>query len=115
MTEVQLTALTATQSGCLGGIAGTFEVCLLQPLLFCKNATQQKIPLTLDPRVLYRGIGVSIGNMVTMTAVQFPLTGLVSRAITAGQPRSLENKEKIMAGFLGGALSGTGGKSASTL
>ena len=42
---------------------GTIEVVILQPMLYCKNATQQGLPLTLNPAVLYRGIAVSIGNM----------------------------------------------------
>ena len=74
-------------------------------MLYCKNATQQKLPLTLDPRVLYRGIGVSIGNMVTLTALQFPLTGMVSHMITGGADRQLEKNEKVLAGFAGGAIS----------
>ena len=75
-------------------------------MLYCKNATQQKLPLTLDPRVLYRGIGVSIGNMVVLTGAQFPLTGMVSRAITGGEDRPLGKGEKVAAGFAGGAISG---------
>jgi len=75
-------------------------------MLYCKNATQQKLPLTLDPRVLYRGIGVSVGNMVLITGAQFPLTGMVSRALTGGVDRSLDKSEKIAAGFAGGAISG---------
>jgi len=106
MPEVDVKRLTVFENFGLGAVAGTIEVVLLQPMLYCKNATQQKLPLTLDPRVLYRGIGVSVGNMVALTGAQFPLTGMVSRAITGGKDRSLGKGEKIMAGFAGGAISG---------
>ena len=60
--------------------------------------------LTLNLAVLYRGIGMSITNMIVLTGAQFPLTGAVSRSITGGEDRPLAKGEKVMAGFLGGAL-----------
>jgi len=86
--------------------AGTIEVCLLQPMLYCKNATQQGLPFTLNPRTLYRGLGMSVINMSVLTGVQFPLTGTVSKLITGDSDRPMSSKEKILAGFLGGAISG---------
>ena len=47
--------LTPAENTALGVAAGTIEVSLLQPMLYCKNATQQKLPFTIDPRILYRG------------------------------------------------------------
>lgn len=90
----------------LGVCAGTIEVTLLQPMLYCKNASQQGLPLTLDPRALYRGLGVSVINMSILTGVQFPLTGLVAQAIAGGADRTLSASEKIASGFVGGVLSG---------
>ena len=90
----------------IGVSAGTIEVCILQPMLYCKNATQQGLPFTLNPAVLYRGLTMSIMNMSILTGAQFPLTGAVSRAITGGESRGLSPKEQIGAGFVGGALSG---------
>lgn len=104
--QVDVKMLSPLQNASLGAIAGTIEVIILQPMLYCKNATQQKLPLTLDLRVLYRGIGVSVSNMIVITGVQFPLTGAVSRLITGGQPRPLTEREKIGAAFSGGAISG---------
>ena len=106
MPEVDVKRLSVGENFALGGIAGTIEVIILQPMLYCKNATQQGIPLTLNPAVLYRGIGMSITNMIVLTGAQFPLTGAVSRSITGGEDRPLAKGEKVMAGFLGGALSG---------
>ena len=82
------------------------QVVILQPMLYCKNATQQGIPLTLNPAMLYRGVGVSIGNMVVLTGAQFPLSSAVAKVITGGEGRPLARGEKIASGFAGGALSG---------
>ena len=53
-------------------------------MLYCKNATQQNLPLTVNPSVLYRGVVTSATNMAIITGVQFPLTGLISKAISGG-------------------------------
>ena len=45
-------------------------MCLLQPMLYCKNAVQQARPFTLDPRVLYRGLLMSVTNMSVLTGAQ---------------------------------------------
>ena len=79
---------------------------MLQPMLYCKNAVQQGLPLTLNPLVLYRGISVSVKNMAILTGVQFPLTGAVASAITGGEDRELSKGEKVVSGFAGGVLSG---------
>ena len=98
--------LSAPENAVLGCAAGTIEVTILQPMLYLKNATQQGLPLTLDPRLLYRGLFASVMNMSILTGLQFPLTGLVSSAITGGADRRLTDGEMIGSGFLGGALSG---------
>jgi hypothetical protein len=98
--------LSPPESIQLGVSAGVIEVCLLQPMLYCKNATQQRLPFTLDPRVLYRGIGMSVINMGILTGVQFPITGAAAGVITGGVSRRLSDNEKVAAGFIGGAVSG---------
>lgn len=100
------TKLSAFELTVTGFITGTIEVVILQPMLYCKNATQQGLPLTLNPAVLYRGIAVSVGNMATLTSLQFPLTGAVKSAITGGVDRPLSDFEKIAAPAIGGAISG---------
>ena len=79
---------------------------MLQPMLYCKNATQQGIPLTFSPAVLYRGLTVSVTNMGILTGLQFPLTGAVGKAIKGGEEREMSSAEKMGAGFTGGAISG---------
>ncbi|KAL3925621.1 MAG: hypothetical protein SGPRY_003605 [Prymnesium sp.] len=98
--------LPALENTVLGVVSGTIEVTLLQPMLYCKNASQQGLPFTLNPRVLYRGLGMSVLNMSVLTGVQFPLTGSISKMITGGSERTLSPSEKIASGFMGGAISG---------
>ena len=102
----RMQALSPGQNALVGSCAGTIEILLLQPMLYCKNASQQGLPLTLDPRVLYRGSLVSVGNMAALTSMQFPLTGMVTSLLTGGTPRQLSDTEMILAGFGGGAISG---------
>ena len=101
-----LTALSPLENVGLGVAAGTIEVCILQPMLYCKNAAQQGLPFTVNPAILYRGLTMSVVNMSILTGLQFPLTGIVSKTITRGEDRKLESSEQISAGFIGGALSG---------
>lgn len=44
--------------------------------------------------------------LLVLTGLQFPLTGIVTSAITGGQKRALNATEQISAGFAGGAISG---------
>ena len=104
--ESALLKMSPMENAAIGVGAGTMEVCALQPMLYWKNATQQGLPLTLNPRLLYRGLSTSVINMATLTGLQFPLTGAVSKVITGGADRDLGNGEKILAAFAGGFLSG---------
>lgn len=98
--------LSAVENATVGVAAGTIEVTILQPILYFKNAAQQNLPLSLSPRVLYRGLTMSITNMSVLTGLQFPLTGMVTNAITGGEKRKLKMSEMIASGFVGGAISG---------
>ncbi|KAJ8604972.1 hypothetical protein CTAYLR_006904 [Chrysophaeum taylorii] len=104
--EVRLQRMSPVENGMLGVAAGVIEVCLLQPILYWKNAAQQKLPFTLNPRLLYRGLSTSVANMAVLTGLQFPLTGMVTKVITGGQERQMTGVETIGAAFAGGALSG---------
>ena len=103
---VAASKLDPLENTALGIAAGSIEVTLLQPMLYCKNATQQGLSFTINPRVLYRGLSTSILNMSILTGLQFPLTGAVQSVITAGSPRQLSPSETVSSAFLGGALSG---------
>lgn len=104
--EFDVKSLSTAENLGLGTVAGTIEVVLLQPLLYCKNAVQQGVPLTLNPLVLYRGVSVSVINMAVLTGAQFPLSGAIARLITGGSERPLSSGEKVASGFAGGVISG---------
>ena len=80
--------LSPAENFAVGATAGTIEVILLQPMLYCKNATQQGLPLTLNPMTLYRGLTVSVLNMASLTALQFPLSSMSASIITGGASAS---------------------------
>jgi len=98
--------LTPVENAIVGTLAGAIEVTTLQPLVFWKNASQQNLPFTLNPKYLYRGLLMSVTNMAVLTGIQFPMTGMITKTITQGQQRRLTNNEMIGAGFGAGFLSG---------
>ena len=75
-------------------------------MLYCKNATQQGLPIFVSPLTYYRGLTMSITNMAVLSAIQFPLTGIAQGFFTGGVARKLRPEEAVGAGFIGGFLSG---------
>ena len=51
-----LQKLSTTESTLLGIAGGIIEVSILQPILYLKNASQQGLPFTLNPALLYRRV-----------------------------------------------------------
>jgi len=98
--------LTGAENALLGTLAGGIEVCIDQPMLYWKNAVQQNLKFTLNPKVVYRGLGASITNMAVLTGFQFIATGHIKSMITGGIEREMSTGENILSGFTGGALSG---------
>lgn len=104
--HISLQRLTAVENSTMGLISAVIEMSMNQWMLYCKNATQQGLKLTLNPRILYRGFGVSVTNIGILTAIQFPSTNYVNGLLTGGEKRKLTDAEMIFAGFCGGAISG---------
>lgn len=104
--ERTLRGLNPQSNAMIGTAVGTIEVCILQPMLYCKTATQQGLPLTLNPKILYRGLTMSVCNMAVLTGLQFPLASVSGKLLSGGENRPLTSAETIGAGFIGGALSG---------
>eukprot|EP00041_Stephanoeca_diplocostata_P008351 m.123816 g.123816 ORF g.123816 m.123816 type:complete len:148 (-) comp17280_c0_seq1:675-1118(-) len=98
--------LTPLQNAALGVSAGTIEIFALQPMLYCKNATQQNLPLSINPKVLYRGVAMSATNMAIITGTQFPLTGAISKLMSGGSNEPLSDGQTIAAALCGGGISG---------
>jgi hypothetical protein len=97
--------LTEVENALLGTVGGVIEVSLLQSLNYWKNALQQGMPLTLDPRKLYRGYGANCLNMGGVTCFQFVANGYVKKLVTGGENRALTAPEQLQAGFAAGFVS----------
>ena len=76
--------LTEHENAIIGGTAAFVETIILQPTIFAKNAVAQRIPLTLDPRVLYRGIGPALANEMGQLGLQFGAAGALKRTFPQG-------------------------------
>jgi hypothetical protein len=99
-------ALTDSENLQFGALCGWADVTLLQGTNYLKNASQQGLPFTLDPRVLYRGYTANVANNGFCIAAQFYLNGIWRKLVTGGSPRPLSDSEKIGGGVFAGALSG---------
>eukprot|EP01031_Cornospumella_fuschlensis_P028721 gene28721-34672_t len=111
--------LSEGQNFTIGTIAAFVEGVLLQPTLYWKNAKAQKLPFTLDPRLLYRGTAASIFNEMQMMGVQFLLTGLFEKIFSKNNSQIESsaadsatstnkfgiNKEAFLSAGLGGMFS----------
>jgi len=104
--EKALQRLFVHEKVAIGVSAGVLDITLTQWMIYGKNAAQQRIAFSFDPKVLYRGYSMSTTNMCVLYGLQFPLTGMVTHMITQGKERRLSGSEQLLAGFLGGAMSG---------
>ena len=98
--------LNSAQNAAVGCACGTIEVLIDQPMLYWKNMAQQNLPFSLNPRLMYRGLAASIGNMAGLTSIQFFGTGMIKRAILGSEDRALTTVETVASAFAGGAISG---------
>jgi len=98
--------LSDTENLIFGATCGTTDVTLLQATNYWKNAQQQRLPFTLDPRTLYRGYFANVANNGFCIASQFYLNGIYRKMLTGGTNRELGDLEKIGGGMFAGALSG---------
>ncbi|KAL3920385.1 MAG: hypothetical protein SGPRY_005270 [Prymnesium sp.] len=114
-------------SDLLSGCNACADTTLLQSTNYWKNASQQGLPFTLNPAVLYRGYIANTLNNGFCVMSQFylngeqptllwpsshsfriasGLSGLVKKALLGDANRELTDPEKIVAGISSGALSG---------
>ena len=97
--------LTDLENMSLGITCGAVDCMLLQPTNYWKNAQQQKLPFTLNPSVLYRGVAVNTIQNAFCVMSQFFLAGQLKKLMTGGTDRELSNAEKIVSGVSAGAIS----------
>ena len=98
--------LSDAENCAIGAICGTADTTLLQATNYWKNANQQRLPFTLDPRVLYRGYTANVLNNGFCVMTQFFLNGALKKIIVGDSHRDLTPSEKVATGFAAGALSG---------
>lgn len=102
-----LATLTPVQNLELGCMSGILSKVINYPLLVFKNNTQQGLPLSMNPVVVYRGLPMACLNLGGTTAVQFWSTSLFQGFLRGEESqRSLTDGEEVGAAFLGGLLSG---------
>ena len=106
MSDPRLQRLTSAENTAIGLATGAIDVSTTQWVLYCKNASQQGLPLTMNPRILYRGYTMSLTNMCVLSGLQFPLTAIATGIFTGGKQRKLSDSEEIGSAFIGGVLSG---------
>lgn len=97
-------ALSDGQNLALGCMAGVCAKSCNYPLLVAKNNTQQGLPISWNPRVVYRGLPMAQMNLGGTTAVQFWATGAFQKLI-AGKS-AITAAQEVQASFLGGLFSG---------
>lgn len=94
--------LSETQNVTIGVIAAFIEGVLLQPTLYWKNARAQKLPFTLNPKIIYRGTAASIFNECQMMGLQFGITGFFQKVFKSGD--SMTQTQIFTSAVLGGTL-----------
>ena len=97
--------LNEFQNATVGMVAGIVEVLILQPLNYAKNMTQQKQPISMNPMVMYRGVGANCVNMGSCTMVQFVVGGKLQQTVLNGQDRQLTAAEEMGCGLGAGFVS----------
>ena len=98
--------LSPNQNSLLGFVSGAVEVSALQSMNYWKNASQQGLPFTLNPRVLYRGYPSNLSNMGLGTMFQFAVCGRVQQIFLGESVRQLTVGEELASGFISGISSG---------
>lgn len=66
---------------------------------------QQQRPISLNPSVMYRGVGANCLNMGSCTMIQFAVGGRFKSMITGGENRVLSLAEEMSAGIGAGTVS----------
>jgi len=97
-------SLTEAENVILGVSVAVFEGVLLQPTLFWKNAMAQGLPLTLDPRKLYRGIGASLANEAGQMSIQFGVTGVLKGHLQSSDTDGSAGWLSVGAAAIGGMV-----------
>lgn len=99
-------SLSEGENALVGITAGIADITCIQWAYYLKNARQQRLPLTLNPRILYRGYVANCANVAAGTSFQFATAGALNKLVLRGAQRELTDVEKVGTGFLAGFASG---------
>lgn len=91
------------KSFAMGFIMGSVEAVVSHPLWALKTRVQAKMDFTLNPRILYRGLGVHVTTSLPLDIIQVVVSRIAFERLL---PSNIgESKRRLVAGFLGGAAS----------
>ena len=100
------TNLNEFENATVGASVGTVEVLCLQSLNYAKNMIQQGQPISMNPLVMYRGVGANCVNMGSCTMIQFALGGSLKKMVLGDNPkRNLKAHEEMLCGITAGVMS----------
>ncbi|CAK9032275.1 Calcium-dependent mitochondrial ATP-magnesium/phosphate carrier protein 1 (AtAPC1) (Mitochondrial ATP-Mg/Pi carrier protein 1) [Durusdinium trenchii] len=99
-------SLSESENALVGITAGIVDISCIQWAYYLKNARQQRLPLTWNPRILYRGYVANCANVAAGTSFQFATAGALKKVVLCGEHRELTDAEKVCTGFLAGFASG---------
>ena len=91
-------SLSEGENALVGIAAGIADITCIQWAYYLKNARQQRLPLTLNPRLLYRGYVANCGNIAAGTSFQFATAGALNKLVLRGERRELTDAEKVCTG-----------------
>jgi hypothetical protein len=82
------------------------EVLLLQPFNYAKNMVQQQRSISLNPMIMYRGVGANCINMGSCTMIQFAVGGKLKTMVNGGDAtKQLSLGEEMGCGIIAGTTS----------
>lgn len=99
-----LGALSGAENCMLGITAGIGTKMMNYPLLSWKNTVQQGLPISMNPKIIYRGVVMACLNLGGTTGVQFGTTGYFQKLLKGAGADATQTQ--MGGAFLGGLASG---------
>ncbi len=99
-----LQRLSGGENCVLGMVTGVMSKSVNYPFLSWKNTVQQGLPISFNPRIVYRGLPMACLNLGGTNAVQFGTTGFFQKALASVGVSA--DSVQVGGAFLGGLASG---------
>ena len=99
-----LSSLSGGENCILGITAGILTKLTNYPLLSWKNTVQQGLPISFNPKIVYRGLVMACLNLGGTTGVQFGTTGQFQKMLASAG--ATPTQTQMGGAFLGGLVSG---------